>query len=91
MNTMQKIWIKSKSWGDFSAEPITVTRTYENQVIYCNHAGAEEESFDDEHHFSDGETVTTRTEYSKCDKCGAYWTSHEPWWHDAPENGAIDE
>lgn len=85
--------IKSNQYGFFSEEPITVTRSdYAGELVWCDHAQADEEQFSGEHYFDDGTFVEVNRRFLKCYKCGAWkdLTNLNNQWEDAPERGSYE-
>lgn len=79
---MRKISIKSEDLGFLTAQPITV-QVYEDcgeDVVWCNHAGAEEEVTEDHYGHQRLDEF--------CDKCEAWRPANiGDKWYDAPSGG----
>jgi hypothetical protein len=57
-------------------------------LVYCNHAGATEEDYENEIYYPEGPSQTYIATQLVCDKCEAYRYLGENYWHEAPEEGA---
>lgn len=74
-----KILIKNRDYGFFTTKPISVTKTEDGLIVYCNHEGA----IVDVYEYPTGQTETQEL----CDKCDAWRAVGESEWHDAPFEG----
>jgi len=90
-----KILVNNKDYGFFSAQPITVQvidwhrdedEPYED-VLWCNHDGAEEEEDAIHHAFNNGSNSEYTVSLLKCNKCEAYKRADADRWEDAPFEG----
>lgn len=95
-----KISVLSKDLGFWSQVPITVQRfdkiaymdgpddfEYEEELIWCNHAGATSEDIENEIINPNGADHVWLTKVSVCDKCDAFQRDNDEWWQDAPSEG----
>jgi len=80
-----KIQVNNRDYGFLSAKFITVYRTEDGMIVYCNHDGSEIEEVEDYYGYVEKREV--------CDKCEAWRAAQqEDWhdeWHDAPIEGEL--
>lgn len=94
-----KIYVHNKDLGFWTQEPIPVTRyatqydedDFDRELVWCNHAGAEEEEVENEINRIDQPDITWTDRVLVCRKCGAYKFEKETDWWDAPIEGAHHE
>lgn len=63
----------------------------EKELIYCNHAGAEEETVHNEVPRIDGPDIEWNSKVLVCGKCQAYKLDGDDYWQDAPFEGVHNE
>lgn len=89
---MKAIYVKNKDFGFWTQEPISVKRMEtindegEQEVVYCNHAGAEEREEQHETYRQDQEDIVYKSRMLVCE-CGAYKLEGDNYWQDAPVEG----
>lgn len=87
----KKIFINNKDLGFLTQEEVTVQRFEivdgERELVWCNHAGAIEESVENEMTNPNGHDITWWDKIVVCDKCEAYRFVGDNEWRDAPEEG----
>lgn len=62
-----------------------------NEVVWCNHAGAREEDYEQTFHNPYGADTTSFITILKCDKCEAWKRADEDFWSEAPFEGVSYE
>lgn len=89
---MKTISVKNKDLGFWTQEPISVKRMEtindegEQEVIYCNHDGAEEREVENETYRADQPDIVWTSRPLICE-CGAYKLEGDNYWQDAPVEG----
>ena len=86
MNSI-KIPVKSKDFGWWSQEPITVHRKEDDTIIWCNHHGAVAETQENTIHRIDEPDIDWQTSVEICDKCQAYKIEGDDYWQESPVEG----
>jgi hypothetical protein len=85
------VFVRNYDLGFFTQEPITVQKFEieddEPVVSWCNHAGAESETVENQIDRIDEPDICWTSTIMVCDKCGAYKLEGESWWQDAPFEG----
>lgn len=85
-----KVYVKSLDMGFWTQEPITVARYQvdgdEKELVWCNHAGAEEEEVENQIYRIDHPDIVWTDKVLVC-KCGAYRFLNDSYWSDAPIDG----
>lgn len=92
---MGKVNIRNHDLGFWTEEPITVQiidwhkdeeEPYKD-VLWCNHARAEEEEVHNEIPVVDGQDISWTDKVLVCMKCGAYRLPGNEYWENAPFEG----
>ena len=85
---MTSITILNKDLGFFTESTVTIQRfDEEGDLIWCNHAGAEEEEAYNQVDRVDQSDLTWTEIIKVCDKCGAWQFDGDREWHEAPMDG----
>lgn len=77
-----KIQVNNRDYGFLSAQFITVYRTEDGMIVYCNHNGSEI----DEYEYDDGHTEQREV----CDKCEAWRAVERLDWHEDWNNAPFE-
>lgn len=95
MNQSKHINVRSRDLGFFTQSPITAQRfdevDGEQALVWCDHAGAIQETDTVEHPRIDEPDIVYDVELMVCDKCPAWRRVGETAWEDAPEDGVWHE
>lgn len=90
-----KIYVKHHDFGFWTSKPVTVQvvdwhkdegEGYKD-VLWCNHDGYFEDTFDHDIIHPDDTITTVWNTYEVCDKCNAHRLVGEEEWQDAPFEG----
>lgn len=88
MQTIKKIYVRSEDLGFFTQEEVTVViRDENNEILYCTHAGAKEETETHHYYTPDARDLEYEVTISVCDKCEAWKKDDGLGWEDSPING----
>lgn len=82
-----KINVTNKDLGFFTQDFISVKRLEGGEIIFCNHAGANEEEVINYYYTPDARDLEWKSTLLVCDKCEAYKPDNQDYWENAPEEG----
>lgn len=86
---MKTILVKSLDHGYFTQSLVTVQRFEridgDMEVVWCDHAGAQEEKQEVDSFYQDGEYQGQMVSITQCDKCPAWCEVNDSVWNDAPQ------
>lgn len=82
------VYVRSLDFGFWTAESVTVQKfDGNNDLLWCNHAGATEETEQNQIDRIDEPDIVWESKVMVCDKCPAYRHVGDTEWHDAPLDG----
>lgn len=83
-----KILVRNYDLGFFTAEPVTVARYEDGEIVWCNHADVEEATDTHDVYLPDQPDITYTVKLIVCKKCSAHRNENETYWFNAPVEGA---
>ena len=83
-----RIAVKNEDLGFWTEVEIPVVRYEQDNIVYCNHAGAINDTlFHETYSYEREDVIQTHEPIMVCRKCGAFNRVHDSEWEEAPAEG----